>query len=962
LRHICVTRFFAERFVPDGNVGDGRGSVNFGFLGPLLIHAGGTGITIPGARLRVALAALLTRAGRAVAADELAEYVWDGEPPAGAVGTLRTHLMRLRRILGSDAGARIVTRAPGYLLVASEQEVDALRFSRCYRDGAAAFAAGQWAQARTALAAGLELWRGDPLSDVPSQLLRDAEAPALERLRLQGLHWRIDACLRLGDAGELVPELQELIGTHPLHEHFHAQLMTALARSGRRAEALEAYQHARLVLIHQVGIEPGAELRELHQRILAGDDTLGERVTAGSGHQRPVPRQLPAAGGNFAGRAAELKLLDAALDQADRRAGTVTISAVGGMAGIGKTTLALHWAHQVTDRFPDGQLYINLRGFGPAAPMTAAEALRGFLDVLRDDPAKPLPTAPDAQAALYRSLLAERRILVVLDNARDEEQVRPLLPGSGSCLTLITSRSQLAGLVTTEGATPVSLGLLTDAEAQELLNRRLGLERVASEPTAAALLITACAGLPLALCIAAARAALTPALSLAALSAQISRPGLDALSGTDPYADLRSVFSWSYQRLSPEAAWLFRHLPSFPGPDVSTDAAASITSPGHAAQLLAELTAAHLLEEYMPGRYRMHDLLARYAQERAAQDDTADSRREAARQVLTWYMAAARAAFHVVNPEHRFGQLSGEPDQVPAGITTAAEAWEWMETERRNLVAAVRLAAQLGFDSVAAALSVALWTIFVHRALWQEMRDTQLIGLEAARRAGDPQVEAWLSHSLFVAYHGLGRDEEGIADLRRSLAIWQAQGDLGGQAATHRLLAAAYDDTGRVPEAIGEYEQAIALSRECGDRSGEGRALNNMGWMFQHVAEPERALGFYRAAYEIAISLPELALAGTVQANMAGLYLELGRTDDAIAAATTAMELNERCGHWVELANAHFVLGDAFQKLGQDADAREHWQAALDGYQVLGDARAAEAVTRLGEVARTTAEVPGPRA
>lgn len=205
-----------------------------------------------------------------------------------------------------------------------------------------------------------------------------------------------------------------------------------------------------------------------------------------------------------------------------------------------------------------------------------------------------------------------------------------------------------------------------------------------------------------------------------------------------------------------------------------------------------------------------------------------------------------------------------------------------------------------------------------------------------------------MSHSLFVAYHHLGRDEEGIADLRRSLAIWQAQGDLGGQAATHRLPAAAYDNTGRVPQAIGEYEQAIALSWECGDRSGEGRALNNMGWMFQHVAEPERALGFYRAAYAIAISLPEPALAGTVQANMAGLYLELGRTDDAIAAATTAIELNERCGHWVELANAHFALGDAFQNLGQDADAREHWQAALDGYQVLGDARAAEVVTRLG--------------
>jgi DNA-binding SARP family transcriptional activator len=327
--------------VPDGNRGGGPDSVQFGFLGPLMVQAGGAEVIIPGARSRVLLAALLTRAGRVVSADELAEFVWDGEPPAGALDTLRTYAMRLRRVLGPDAGARIVARAPGYVLVVSEQVVDALRFARCYRDGAVAFTAGRWAQARTALAGGLGLWRGNPLCDVPSQLLRDAEAPALEQLRLQALHWRIDADLRLGTVSGLIPELQELIHAHPLHEHFHAQLMTALASSGRRAEALAAYQHARLVLIDQVGLEPGAELRELQQSVLAGEQVSRERITADA-ERRPVPRQLPAAAGHFAGRAAELKLLDATLDQADPVAGTAIISAVGGMAGIGKTTLALH--------------------------------------------------------------------------------------------------------------------------------------------------------------------------------------------------------------------------------------------------------------------------------------------------------------------------------------------------------------------------------------------------------------------------------------------------------------------------------------------------------------------------------------------------------------------------------------------------------------------------------------------
>jgi DNA-binding SARP family transcriptional activator/tetratricopeptide (TPR) repeat protein len=936
-----VARFFAGGPVPDGD----RASVHFGVLGPLLIQAGGTEVTVRGARLRVLLAALLARAGRPVTVAELAEFVWDGEPPDGARDTVRAHLMRLRRALGPDAGARIATHAPGYRLVVSEEEVDALWFARCYQDGAMAFAAGRWAQARTAFADGLSLWRGDPLADIPSQLLRDAEAPALQRLRLLALHCRIDADLRLGGADELTPELQELIHAHPLYEHFHAQLMTALARSGRRAEALEAYQHARRVLIDQVGIEPGAELKELQRSILAGELTISEQVTGGMS-RKPVPRQLPAAAGHFAGRAAELKQLDAALDRADQ----VTIATVGGMAGIGKTTLALNWAHQVTDRFPDGQLYVNLRGFGPAAPMAAAEVLRGFLDALRDDPVRPLPADPDAQAALYRSLLAERRILIVLDNARDEEQVRPLLPGTGNSLTLITSRSQLAGLVTIEGAIPVRPGPLTDAEAHELLSRRLGRERVTAEPSAAALVITACAGLPLALCIAAARAALAPTLSLAALSAQIGEPGLDALSGADPYADVRSVFSWSYQRLSPEAARLFRSLPAFPGPDVSLDSAASITPPGRAAQLLTELTSAHLVEEYRPGRYQLHDLLARYAQERAEQDDTEDSRREAVRRVLTWYMAAAMAARRTLNPDRRSGQESAEPDPVPAGITTEAGALEWLETERRNLVAAVRLAVHRGFDPVAAGLSLGLWSIFIHRALWQEMLDTQRIGLEAARRAGDLNAEAWLGHSLFVAYHGLGRPAEGIADLRRSLAIWEAQRDLRGQAITHRLLAAAYGGAGLVPEAITEYQHAISMSREIGDRSGEGRALNNMGWLYQHIAEPQRALRRYRAAYAIAMLLPELPLAGTAQANMAGLYLELGRTDDAIAAATTAIELNERCGHWVELANAHAVLGDALQRLCRDAEACEHWGAALAGYEELDDARAQEMRARLKQV------------
>ncbi len=628
----------------------------FGYLGPMLIETGEAGAVAPSPRQRTVLAVLLSRAGRPVAVDELAEFVWDSKPSARATDTLRTCMMRLRRSLGGTAGARIVTSDPGYLIEAAEEEVDALRFVRDFRDGAAAYRAGRWAAARAALADGLALWRGDPLADVPSQLLRDAEVPVLERLRMQALQWRIDADLQLGGGEELVAELQEFTSREPLREQLHALLMTALARAGRVGEALAVYQQARNLLVTQLGIEPGPELRELQRLILTGEHLRPRATAVVLPAALSVPRQLPAAAKHFTGRTAELDALDAVLDQAGPEAGTATISAISGMAGIGKTTLVLHWAHQVAGRFPDGQLYVNLGGFGPAAPLAPADVLRGFLGALLD-PDQPLPADPNAQQALYRSLMADRRVLVVLDNARDEQQVRPLLPGSATCLTLVISRSQLVGLVATNGAIPLNLDLFTEAEARELLNRRLGPERVAAEPTAVDQLIATCAGLPLALSITAARAALTPKLPLKNLSVQLSQPGLVALSSTDPHADLRSVFSWSYQRLSPEAAFLFRCLPLFPGPDVSAIAAASITPAGRIGELLAELTGAHLVEQHMPGRFRLHDLLARYAQECAEHEDTEDARRVVLRRILTQYRAKPATATPCLVP---VGPLSSE--------------------------------------------------------------------------------------------------------------------------------------------------------------------------------------------------------------------------------------------------------------------------------------------------------------
>lgn len=922
----------------------------FGYLGPLLVQPDGAEVLLTPRRLRILLAALLARAGRPVHRDELAELVWDGQPPGQAVDTLRTYVMRLRHALGAAAGQRVITHDPGYLIEASEDEVDALRFARAYHDGGAAYRAAQWSAARAVLAAGLDLWRGEVLSDVRSQLLRDAERPALERLRLQALQWRIDCDLRLGGGGELVNELRFLIAHEPLHEQLYAMLMTALAACGQSSEALSVYQQARQALIGNLAIEPGAELQDLQRRILAGEPvpaTLRADVSHQTAATGPIPRQLPAVVSHFAGRAAELKALDAILATIGAGGGAVAISAIGGMAGIGKTTLALRWAHRVRAQFPDGQLYVNLRGFGPAAPMSPEDAIRGFLAALCD-PAKPLPPDLDAQAALYRSLTADRRMLVVLDNAGDEEQVRPLLPGPARSLTLITSRRLLTGLITTNGAASMRLDQLSQEQARELLSARLGAQTMAEEPDAVDQIIAVCAGLPLALAIVAARAAVSRERKLTALAAQLSQSRSDVLSSTDPYADLRSVFSWSYRKLSPGAARLFRCLPSFPGPDLTPDVVASIVPAAQVSRLLAELAGVCMLEEYVPGRFRLHDLLARFAEECSRQEDTDLAREETLDRILTWYVSAATAAAHRIGLGRNSLRPAKAPEPLPEELTTSPGALAWLETERRNLIAALHVAVRYGFDAVAVALPLAMVPLFELRALLNDWRDACVIGLESAAQIGDTDAEAYLYRALAGAYRGLGRREDCIEAMQRALDIWQRAGNVTGEVVARRNLGLVYFEAGRVAEAIAESEQAILIARRGGDERLAGSVLNNLGWMYDQAGQPERALDCFLLALAAA-GTGDPITAGTIQANLADVHVKLGRLDDAIAAAMAALALVAQTGVPLTTADTHRSLGDALDRKGRHEEARTHWRTALALYQELEDPRAVELTVRLGE-------------
>jgi DNA-binding SARP family transcriptional activator len=933
--------------------------VRFGVLGPLVV-AGGTGVR--GGRQRVLLAALLLSANMPVSCDALAEVVWDGSPPAGAAVTLRSHVRRLRRALGPQDGTRIAARAPGYLICLQEPELDVLRFEALCAAAAAARQAGRWAEVPAAAAQAAGLWRGDPLLDVPSQLLHDEFVPRLEQLRLQVAEDQIEAALRLGQHDRLVPQLRDLTARQPLRERFHGQLMQALAGAGRQAEALEAYRQARQVLAGELGVEPGPELQLLHRKILAGDPGLSES-SATQGGMPPadgaildpaavpgrlpvvVPRQLPAPVRHFAGRRAELSRLTGLIGEAAAPLGPVLITTIGGMAGVGKTALAVHWAHQVASRFPAGQLYVNLRGFDPSGqPVAAAEAVRAMLEAL-GVPAGQAPAGPDAQAGLYRSLLAGKRMLVLLDNARDAEQIRPLLPGGPGCLVVVTSRSELAELAALDGAIAVTVDLLTASEARELLARRLGPARLTGEQAAVGDLIDLCARLPLALNIAASRAAASPGVPLSSLTAELrdSRRRLDLLSAGTGAADLRAVFSWSCQTLNSPAARMFCLLGVHPGPDISLAAAASLaaTDRGQTRQVLDELTAAHLLTEHYPGRYSLHDLLRVYAREQAqAARDQVDCRAAACR-VLDHYLHTVRAASFQLYPARDLGAVPApRPGAVPESFTSGQDALAWLGTERPVLVAATTKAAGMQFGSHAWQLASALAVYLERAGHWHDYAATQTVALAAAENAGDLAGQADAHRLLGRACSRTGAHPEAQAHLRRALKMYDALGDRAGQAHAHHNLGWILGQQRRYRQALQHARQALALYQGAGHRTGQARTLNTVGWYGSLLGDHQQALAYCQQALDLHHELGNNDGEADAWDSLGHAHHHLGHPAEAITCYTHALNLFRELGDRHAQACTLGRLGDAHHAADHLQQARSAWQQALD---ILTDLHHADA-------------------
>ncbi|GIG93116.1 AfsR/SARP family transcriptional regulator [Plantactinospora endophytica] len=926
--------------------------VEFRLLGPVGVWRDGDQLGPLNAQQRTLLAMLMLEPDRVIGVDRLVTALWSESPPVSARNAVQGHVSKLRRLLTGLPGVELATTGPGYRLVVDAQTVDLHRF----RELVGRARDRDVTEAGELLRAALSLWQGPALLDVAGDWLPGIIGVGLEEERLCAVEERASADLRIGRHHDLVVELSAVVTAHPVRERTVCLLMTALERSGRRSDALALFRRTRRRLVEELGIEPGEDLRRLHQQVLEGEpDGSSQPDWPARGGARP--RQLPADIAHFSGREQDIGALDGLISMTDQDPPpTAVIAVIGGPAGVGKTALAVHWAHRVADRFPDGQLFVNLRGFDPAGPeMAPAEALRHFLAAL-GVPARHLPADVETRATLFRTVVAERRILIVLDNARDVEQVRPLLPGAPGCLVLVNSRSQLSGLVAANGAHPFTLDRPSMKEAREFLRRRVGEQRVSAEHMAGEEIIERCARLPLALAIVAARAATNPGFSLAALAAELreSRGRLDAFESGDAATDVRTVFSWSYETLGDDAARLFRLLGLHPGPDFAVPAAASLAGVPvrRVRPLLAELTRVHLLQEHAPGRYTFHDLLRAYATELTQLTDSGADRRAALRGVLDHYLHTAYAADFLLQPSRDPLDLpTARPGTVPEHVGDEGRALAWFTAEHHILLAAVEQAAEHQFDVHAWQLAATLADFLDRQGHFSDQVAVQTTALRAAYRLAERNAEAHAHRALGRAWVRVGRDDEALSHLRQALDLLTALGDQIGQARTHLNLGWMFGQSDRSQEALVHVRRGLALYEATGNAAMQAHALNSLGWNQAHVGDYHEALASCRQALAMLERLRDHRGQAHTWDSLGYIYRQLGDQEQTVRCYQRSSEVARDDGDRVQQAEVLDTLGDAHHTWNAGDSARQAWLHALDLFDELGDPRADQVRAKLRTVA-----------
>ncbi|WP_232246589.1 AfsR/SARP family transcriptional regulator [Kitasatospora mediocidica] len=931
-----------------------NGQLDFGVLGPLAVSVGARRITVGGARQRTILALLLISPGRVVSVDAMVEAVWQGDPPATARTQVAICIAALRKIFKAEGfGEELIsTDHPGYQLNPAGHRVDLLEFTGLVEGAERLAAAGRTAEAAEDFERALRLWRGPVLSGVTGRLVEE-EAERLEELRLVTHDEAIALQLALGNHQELIGQLVPLVREHPLRERTRHSLMLAQYRAGRRAEALETFREGRRLLIGELGIEPGPALQELHDAILRDDPALtpaepaagavaaeppGGAGVAEAAQPRVAPSDLPPNIPSFTGRSAETRLLNDLLGERSD-AQPPAIGFITGVAGVGKTGLAVHWAHRVAGQFPDGRLFVDLSGHDavnePAAP---ADVLSRFLRSL-GVASEQIPAELADRVSLYRSMLADRRILVVLDNARSIAQITPLLPSNGQCCVLVTSRDPLEQLMLRYGAVRVQLGVLSPTAAIELLARIVPAERIVADPEQSARLSELCDRLPLALRIAAARLASKPHWTVRHLVTRLEneRRRLDELSQGE--SQVRACLALSYRYLAPDAARLFRRLALLPVPDFTSWVGAALLDDDlfEAERLMEHLVDVQLLEGVGVDatgqlRYRFQSLLRLFAQERAQQEESAEEAAQAGDRAFRSWLAIAEQA-HRREYGGDYAVIHGSSPRRPVDPVLLDELiatpLDWYEAERLSLIAVIEQAARLGRDELAWDLTGSVLVLFDIRGYLEDWQLCCERALAATRAAGNPRGSAFMLTELGASRIRAVRLEEAAGCLRSALELFEELGEEHGRALALRHLAVMQRLQGDLDGAGERLREAAVIFERVGDASSQAHALGYLAQNALDQGDADEAVRLGRESVRVSRGTGETRCAAQSLYRLARGYVVQGELRSAEQAFLEVERIVRAKGDLLGTAYVLLGLGEARVGLGLPGDAERDLMAAL---------------------------------
>ncbi|MCM4084267.1 AfsR/SARP family transcriptional regulator [Paractinoplanes hotanensis] len=922
-------------------------------MGPLRVRRADAELDLGPRQQQLLLALLLAYAGRTVPLGEIVDALWK-EPPPSAVNVVQRHIGRLRRLFEPDLTARsagrwIVSEPAGYRLLADAGCLDLLKFRALTDQGAAAERAGRTDEALSHYVTALPLWRGPCASTPELESYRPSVFAAMDRECVDLVRRTARLAQLSGDVRPVLPALRRATELHPLDEDLHAQLLLALSTDSKQAEAIASYQAICRRLADDLGVGPSEELRDAYARVLraAGTPPAPARadsrpvvprrqpdvpVPLTSPHRSILPAQLPHDLSQFTGRDEDLRRAAGILDGHAAASPTVPILAVDGMPGIGKTTFAVHLAHQLAASYPDGQLYIDMRGFDPGGAVLPADALQGFLNAF-GVPDSEIPTDAQARIGLYRSVLSGRRVLVVVDNVRDVEQVWPLLPGAAGCVVLVTSRRRLTALATSFGAHLLTLDVLSAEQSRELVTSRTGAAPTPAERDAMDQIAERCGGLPLALAVVAARA-LTDAGSLLpdiAKELEHARSNLDGFSGDDLENQVRAVFSWSYQMLSPRAMHMFRLLPVHRGPDITMPAIASLigASPAETRVLIGELIRTRLLTEHVPGRFAAHDLICAYAGELSLEAEPDTVRRQAVDRLADHYRQSAHDIVRHFAPA-----LSVTPPPVLNGVTTTetstlADATAWFTAERLVLKSLIQSAIEDGRIEVAWHLAVSMQVFMQHEGWWHDWATIARACLHATVDAGDTLGEAYMRRSLAGAVHSLGRQEEALSLLADALRLFTERGSRGEQALVHRNLGQVHAWRRDHSAAIEHFEQSVRIFEAIGDVSNHTSALYCLADAHAQSGRHDEGIALVRQALAMCDRIDDALGRGQCYLTLAGIHEVRTDYHESVRHYRLAIDAYNKAGSRTSTAQCYLHFGDTAHRFGDHDTARGAWEEAL---------------------------------